>query len=141
MTTPGDRTFEGSPPPRRGRAEAVPIRPENAKRYPPDWPAISLRIRDDRAGWQCECEGQCGLHRGRRCAEKNGQPAQFARGSVILTVAHLNHQPEDCRDENLKAMCQRCHLRYDRQHHKTSRLKEQGQGELALVAAETPAHG
>jgi hypothetical protein len=31
----------------------------------------------------------------------------------VLTVAHLNHDPQDCRDENLKAFCQRCHLRYD----------------------------
>lgn len=31
----------------------------------------------------------------------------------MLTVAHLNHDPQDCRPENLKAMCQRCHLRYD----------------------------
>jgi len=36
---------------------------------------------------------------------------------VVLTVAHLNHQPEDCADVNLKAMCQRCHLRYDVPHH------------------------
>jgi hypothetical protein len=33
-----------------------------------------------------------------------------------LTVAHLNHTPEDCRDENLKAMCPRCHNRYDSAH-------------------------
>ena len=44
-------------------------------------------------------------------------------GKIILTVAHLNHQPEDCRPENLKAMCQRCHLRYDREHHKESAAK------------------
>jgi hypothetical protein len=32
---------------------------------------------------------------------------------VVLTVAHLNHMPEDCSDENLLAMCQRCHNAYD----------------------------
>jgi hypothetical protein len=32
-------------------------------------------------------------------------------------VAHLNHTPMDCRDENLAALCQRCHLRYDHAHH------------------------
>ena len=36
-----------------------PIRPENRDRYPSDWPAISLRIKE-RAGWRCECEGECG---------------------------------------------------------------------------------
>lgn len=32
---------------------------------------------------------------------------------VVLTVAHLNHTPEDCRDHNLAALCQRCHNAYD----------------------------
>lgn len=36
---------------------------------------------------------------------------------IVLTVAHLNHEPEDCRPENLAAMCQRHHLAYDREHH------------------------
>ena len=43
--------------------------------------------------------------------------AGLARPLVVLTVAHLNHTPEDCRDDNLKAMCQACHLNYDRDHH------------------------
>lgn len=113
----------------------MPIRPENAHRYPPDWPEISHRIRFERASGQCECTGQCGLHRGRRCVERHGEPAQFARGTVVLTTAHRDHNPDNCADENLFAACQRCHLRYDRQHHKTSRLKEQGQGELELMPA------
>lgn len=98
----------------------MPIKPENRARYPKDWKAISQRIRA-RSGGRCECDGECGLHRTnpgpRRCAETHGQKATWAKGTVILTVAHLNHLPEDCRDENLKAMCQRCHLRYDSQHH------------------------
>ena len=32
---------------------------------------------------------------------------------IVLTVAHLNHQPEDCSDKNLLHMCQGCHNRYD----------------------------
>ncbi|MFW6031668.1 MAG: hypothetical protein ACOC9T_03665, partial [Myxococcota bacterium] len=36
---------------------------------------------------------------------------------VVLTVAHLDHVPEHCEPENLRAMCQRCHLSYDAQHH------------------------
>ena len=90
------------------------------KRYPPDWKKISAAIRE-RAGNRCECEGECGLHRThpgpRRCVEMNGQPAKWAKGTIILTVAHLNHVPEDCRPENLKAMCNRCHLRYDQPLH------------------------
>ena len=33
---------------------------------------------------------------------------------IILTVAHLDHQLIDHRDENLAALCQRCHLNHDR---------------------------
>jgi hypothetical protein len=92
-----------------------------ANGYPENWKEISLAIRE-RSGGRCECEGECGLHRThpgpRRCIEVNGRPATFARGKVILTVAHLNHTPSDCRPENLKAMCQRCHLRYDVDHHR-----------------------
>lgn len=36
---------------------------------------------------------------------------------IVLTVAHLNHQPEYCRPDNLAAMCQRHHLAYDQAHH------------------------
>jgi 5-methylcytosine-specific restriction endonuclease McrA len=111
--------------------------PVQRARYPEDWPVISARIRA-RSGGQCECEGECGLHRDhpgpRRCVERNGEPAVWARGKVMLTVAHLNHTPEDCRDENLKAMCQRCHLRYDIEHHQrnaaATRRRKKGNGEL-----------
>ena len=87
--------------------------------YPPDWPDISLRIRE-RAGWRCECTGECGLHRGCRCTERDGQDAEWASGKVVLTVAHRNHYPADCRDENLMALCNTCHLRYDRVLHMTN---------------------
>jgi len=117
----------------------MPIRPERARLYPPDWKAISHRIRFVRAQGRCECTGQCGLHRGRRCVELHGQPAVYARGQVVLTTAHLNHDETDCADDNLLAACQRCHLRIDRQHHKTSRLEEQGQQNLDLEPqASTP---
>lgn len=36
---------------------------------------------------------------------------------IVLTVAHLNHEAGDDRPENLRAMCQRCHLRLDRHQH------------------------
>ena len=97
-----------------------PIRASERSRYPRDWRAISERIRV-RSGGRCECEGECGLHRTtpgpRRCTERQGEPAKWAKGTVVLTTAHLNHRPEDCSDANLKAMCQRCHLRYDTEHH------------------------
>lgn len=34
---------------------------------------------------------------------------------IVLTIAHLDHDESNwnVRDDRLKAMCQRCHLRYD----------------------------
>lgn len=112
----------------------MPIRPENKARYPKDWKAISKRIRH-RARNRCECKGECGLQhfrvkdrggaqidlipslafgvRGYRCQAVNGKPHPTTKATVVLTVAHLNHCPEDCSDANLRAWCQRCHNRYD----------------------------
>lgn len=86
--------------------------------YPDNWSEISRGIKD-RAVGRCECTGQCGLHRGQRCQENDGIKALWANGKVVLTVAHLNHYPPDCRPENLLAMCQTCHLRYDQVLHAT----------------------
>ena len=38
---------------------------------------------------------------------------------IILTVAHLDHDNEnkDVTDDRLRAMCQKCHLNYDKKHH------------------------
>ena len=102
----------------------MPIRPENKLRYPRDWKQISLAIRE-RAGQRCECRGECGLDHTKepvpmqwpedrgRCAAMNYQPHPNTGSKVILTVAHLDHTPENCDPANLKAMCQRCHNRYD----------------------------
>jgi hypothetical protein len=96
----------------------MPIRPENKDRYPNDWRTISHRIRFDRAGGRCECEGECGrgTHEG-RCPNEHEQPAYGTGSRVVLTVAHLDHTPEHSQDANLRAMCNGCHLHYDREHH------------------------
>jgi hypothetical protein len=99
----------------------MPIRPENKDRYPKNWKSeIVPRIRA-RSGNRCECTGQCGVQHDpavtefrRRCNAWNGMPIDEIDGpKIVLTVAHLNHTPEDCRDENLLHMCQKCHNRYD----------------------------
>lgn len=101
----------------------TPIRPENRHRYPADWPGISLRIRFERAKGQCECDGRCGrgTHKG-RCPNVHLMRAYSTGKRVILTVAHLDHTPENCENENLMAMCQGCHLHYDKEHHAKSRM-------------------
>ncbi len=104
----------------------MPIRPSERARYPKDWKDVSARIRErsktiDGPDGQCECVDECGLHPWGRCIERQGRAAFFAKGKIILTVAHLDHVPEHCADDNLRALCQRCHLRYDRVHHAETR--------------------
>jgi hypothetical protein len=104
-------------------------------KYAEGWKEFSRRIRFERARGQCECEGECGLHRTnpgpRRCVERNGEPAVWAGGKVMLTVAHLDAVggPCDCHaregikcviDSHVKAMCNRCHLRMDVDQHKAN---------------------
>lgn len=38
---------------------------------------------------------------------------------IVLAIAHLNHDPMDCREENLAARCQLHHLQLDRYLHST----------------------
>lgn len=101
-----------------------PIRAENRGRYPADWPEISRRIRFERAGGRCECDGRCGSRYHRyesRCIARHDHPHPSTGSNVVLTVAHLDHTPENCDDANLLAMCQACHLAYDRDHHHQTR--------------------
>lgn len=126
----------------------MPIRVENKHRYPLNWrqeirPAILKR-----AGNRCE---ECGVpNYSIGVRDRYGQfwhideihasdaPEQFeGLGKVfriILTIAHLNHVPEDCRPENLKAWCQRCHLTWDAKHHartaRRTRQRKSGQPEM-----------
>lgn len=110
------------------------------RQYPPNWKALSAKIRFERAKGQCECITECKLHPDHRCFERNNEPALFAKGKVVLTVAHLC-QDSSCDDENhLRAMCNRCHLVYDVDFHKANarrtRATKNGQqwlGDLEVV--------
>ena len=110
--------------------------PMNRADYPPDWEEISHRIRFERAGGRCECDGRCGAHDG-QCQAKHGEPHPITGSMVWLTTAHLNHDTTDNRDTNLMAMCQYCHLSYDKHHHaetaaRTRREKLLAAGQLKL---------
>lgn len=110
----------------------MPIRSENRDRYPDDWAEISLAIKE-RAGWRCECRGECGrpllhLDVDDRCSNRHELPASGTGSRVILTTAHLDHTPEHCDPTNLKAMCQGCHLHYDRAHHAATRAATRAAG-------------
>jgi len=113
----------------------MPIRPENVARYPVDWKDIRTRILA-RAKDRCEkCrarnyswisrsnDGESYMEMdGDVIDAETGERIGRARGSewngkelvrVVLTVAHLDHTPENCDLDNLRAWCQRCHNRYD----------------------------
>ena len=111
----------------------MPIRPENKNRYPADWRKISNFVRFERAGGQCECEGECGRGHQGRCPNIHGEPAYGSGSTVILTTAHLNHTPEICGEnyEFLRAMCQGCHLHYDKDHHEQTRRRNRERELLA----------
>lgn len=89
--------------------EKMPMRKEL---YPKNWKEIAFQIKE-KAYWKCN---QCG----KQC-RKPGEP--FDTHKRTLTVSHLNHIPQDIREENLKAMCAPCHLRYDSNHHIETRRK------------------
>ena len=107
----------------------MPIKVENAAKYPADWKAIRQEVLE-RAGHKCE---QCGVPNHAWRIRPTGQwsmdevaaidMAEHVRDItyIVLTIAHRNHDPSDCgtlgNRPNLAALCQRCHLAHDKQHH------------------------
>jgi len=124
----------------------MPINPELKHLYPADWKAISQRIRFARAKGRCEsCDVPHGWFRALNgwvldpmlaAIGLLGAVAAFEMklSKIILTTAHLDHDPTNNDENNLAALCQRCHLAHDLQHHLTSRRinreKATGQGRL-----------
>ena len=104
--------------------------PMDMRRYPPNWKQISLRIRE-RDGWRCKW-----------CGAANGTPNPRTGSIVVLTVAHLGtahvdgtpgdkHDKLDCRNENLAALCQACHLRFDSDEHMANAAATRRQRKIA----------
>ena len=93
-------------------------------KYPDNWREIRARVLA-RAGNKCE---NCGAPNGETVYRdfrsilwwRDDEPDQeedYRLVHVVLTVAHLDHDTTHNDLENLKAWCQRCHLRYDAQQH------------------------
>lgn len=107
--------------------------PMKREDYPPDWENISHHIRFERAGGRCEW-----IEDGERCEAVHGQPNPLTGSKVCLTCAHLNHDTSDNRSENLMALCNLHHLRYDAPLHakharETRRKKQVDAGQLSLL--------
>lgn len=119
----------------------MPISKEKRALYPTDWDAISLRIREA-AGQRCQqCKAPNGqmvargtasdagtymLKEGEVFDAETGRYLGRARGSeyerdrfvvIVLTVSHTDHDPRNNADDNLRALCQRCHLAHDKDQH------------------------
>lgn len=110
----------------------MPIKPENRARYPKEWPAIRARILE-REGHRCKW---CGVPNRSVIIRNDITQTWMLRADydirdaakirtlgpgwslrpipVVLTIAHLEDpNPENCADDNLAALCQRCHNRHD----------------------------
>lgn len=122
----------------------MPIKPENKARYPADWKQIraSILVRAGNCCEHCHVPNRVRIARGQGddadtymmddakvyCANTGEYLGQCRMSDydvarmtdIVLTIAHLDHQPENCDPANLKALCQRCHLTYDAEHHKAN---------------------
>lgn len=65
--------------------------------YPENWPMIAYQVKDE-AGWKCV-----------RCGH-----AHDPKTGYTLTVHHLDGNKANCSKENIRALCQRCHLRAEK---------------------------
>ena len=126
--------------------------------YPKNWESIANSIKDS-VDWNCE---ECG----KPCRQPQESQQDFEDrirdtpweddyweeyhddetgewGFIphpqrfTLTVAHLNHEPQDCRTENLRALCAPCHCRYDQRPESRAikeRLRLERNGQLSLFS-------
>lgn len=138
------------------------------KQYAPNWlteirPSILRRAggtggnpaKDARCEW-CGIQNYIvgkrdfdGVFVGKTDIEKMEDGAKLSRfGSttpklfkIVITIAHLNHTKEDNRPENLAALCQKCHLNYDRHRHIAKRKANLALKKAAKEKAERNANG
>jgi len=118
--------------------------PINYKEYHPKWSLISRLIRFRRAGNRCESCGLVNKAIIKRLGQgdwrtpteteldsysvllnKHGKSSKALKlvglTRIILTVAHLDHDKQNNRFGNLRALCQSCHLFHDKDHHAVNR--------------------
>lgn len=93
----------------------MPIRDEMKGLYPKNWKALAAQIRE-RAGNRCE-----GSPAYPDCRAENGQPHPVTGSRVVLTCAHLDHDPRNSDPANLRSWCQKCHNTYDAAHRAAGR--------------------
>ena len=83
----------------------MPISREAARLYPKDWAVRRRFIIEYRSGGRCEW-----------CGAVNYMPNPDTGSKVVLTIAHVwDKRPPSASLLNLAALCQRCHLNWDRE--------------------------
>lgn len=112
----------------------MPISSERMKLYPGGsirsaaWLAIRGRI-IARAGDACE-----GTPQHPECRAVNREPHPETGSKVVLTIAHMDQDVANNEDDNLRALCQRCHLKWDHEQHqrnaRQTRFRKVGQPDL-----------
>lgn len=107
----------------------MPIKPENKNRYPKNWKKISEYIRFERADNKCEFCGAVNHSWVNKHTRKLTTADDEYAIKIVLTVAHLDHTPENCSYDNLKALCQKCHNSYDKEHRKNTRAMSKNNNE------------
>ena len=97
----------------------MPIRASELNRYLPhtEWTALRRRILE--RARNC-CEGSPAYP---ECRVPNRELHPVTGSKVVLTVAHVDQQAENNADDNLRAWCQRCHLKHYEEHHLAIKAK------------------
>jgi hypothetical protein len=96
----------------------MPIKKELRHLYPKNWKEIRLQILE-RAHNCCEF---CGVKNHTFVPKAGTEKLQFPEAIlVVLTIAHLDHDPTNNDPQNLRALCQLCHNRYDAPHRAANR--------------------
>lgn len=105
--------------------------PINYKDYHPEW---KTRIRPDILKREDNCCKNCGVENGRiihRYGKATDDWEYWPEGmeseawsleglkstKIVLTIAHLDHNKTHNEYDNLAALCQKCHLGIDINHH------------------------
>jgi len=91
----------------------MPVRDPSA--YPREWASIRRSIL---ARAENRCEGSPAYP---DCRAANHEPHPVTGSRVVLTIAHLDHDPQHNLPDNLRAWCQRCHNTYDAPHRAANR--------------------
>jgi hypothetical protein len=95
----------------------MPISSEKMKRYP-GGSIHSKEWKEFRALILLRAENRCeGTPQHPDCAAENGKSHPETGGKVVLTIAHMDHDETHADPERCRALCQRCHLRWDSKHH------------------------